>query len=232
MAKNPQQRTQPQQTTAPAPTKEAPVETVGAELSLNTEAETQAAAIAAAEAEAAAKAEAEALAAQEAEAAAKAAAAAAATPAPVAAPAVEQLKVQESTTFVLLREELAAYAAGMGRSVPQTGETAAKWQKRLYGVYSALFNLGGYEFRNATSLLIETFRANESGAFSEAMVNRGIAFLALPPAKVRMFSHLNHLFTVASDVGPKRAGKELDLTVITKELPSEEARQFVLQYFR
>ena len=156
-------------------------------------------------------------------------------PAPTPAPEaekVEQVKMVESTVLSVIRAELAAYSEAMGKTQMQTAASAAAWQKRLYNTYMDAFKLSGPEFSVAINLFIETIKANETGAFSETLLNRALSHLALPAVKLRMFSHFNHLFTKAAEIGAKNAGREVDLNHIAKELVDEQSRQFLLAFFR
>ena len=147
---------------------------------------------------------------------------------PVEAP----VSSNESILLQNIRAELADYAANMGSSVPQTIETAAKHQHRLYQIYTKLFNLDAVEFKVAMDLVVSLFKENESGAFGEARVFRAAEMLPLAKTQQRMFFHLTHLFIKAGEVGTGAAGRETDLNGLAQVLPSEQARQWLLQYFR
>lgn len=162
-------------------------------------------------------------------------------PAPVIEPIVTsapaqsepaQIEIVESSLLAMARQELSAYAEKMGRGHPQTAESAAKWQKRLYDVYVWAFKLSPPEFKALMSQLIETFKANETGAFTEAYLFRGAAYLPLAPGKARLFNHITNLLLTAAETDPASAGREHDLRGISKELPDEQARQYLLQFFR
>lgn len=168
-----------------------------------------------------------------------------AAPAPVVeTPVVEAAKLafnppveapvssNESILLQNIRAELADYAANMGSSVPQTIETAAKHQHRLYQIYTKVFNLDAVEFKVAMDLVVSLFKENESGAFGEARVFRAAEMLPLAKTQQRMFFHLTHLFIKAGEVGIGAAGRETDLNGLAQALPTEQARQWLLQYFR
>lgn len=162
-------------------------------------------------------------------------------PAPIVEPVVTsapvkdepvQIQIAESSLLKLARQELAAYSASMGRGHPHTAETAAKWQKRLYDVYMLAFKLSPPEFKTLMGTLIETFALNETGAFTEAYLFRGAAYLPLAPGKARLFNHITNLLLTSAEAGPAVAGREHDLRGISKELPDEQSRQYLLQFFR
>lgn len=167
------------------------------------------------------------------------AAAAPSEPAPAAtAPAdkpeekVEQLRLARSSTFASMAEDLARYVESMGRNQVQTTASAAAWQKRLYNAYTNAFMLEGMEFNDAMAMFIEAFKTNPNGCFDGTMLNRAMSHLPLAQPKLRLFSHFNHLFSKAAEIGAKAAGREVDLNAIAKELPTEQGRQFLLAYFR
>lgn len=145
---------------------------------------------------------------------------------------VPQLRIACSAVFASMREDLIAYVDNMGRNQVQTTASAAAWQKRLYNAYTNAFSLEGAEFNDAMALFIEAFKANVNGCFDATMLNRAMSHVALSQPKLRLFSHFNHLFSKAGEIGPKAAGREVDLNAIAKELPTEQGRQFLLAYFR
>lgn len=165
-------------------------------------------------------------------------------PAPAPAPAapaiseekpeekVVQLRLARSSTFASMAEDLARYTENMGRNQVQTTATAAAWQKRLYNAYTNAFMLEGMEFNDAMAMFIEAFKVNPNGCFDGTMLNRAMSHLPLAQPKLRLFSHFNHLFSKAAEIGAKAAGREVDLNAIAKELPTEQGRQFLLAYFR
>lgn len=145
---------------------------------------------------------------------------------------VAQLRISCSATFASMKEDLDGYVAAMGRTQPQTSESAAAYQKRLFNAYMSAFTLEGPEFNEAMGVFLEAFKANVNGCFDETMLNRAMSHIALSQPKLRLFSHFNHLFSTAAAVGAKTAGREVDLNAIAKELPTEQGRQFLLAYFR
>ena len=145
---------------------------------------------------------------------------------------VVQLQLARSSTFASMASDIERYVENMGRNQMQTTASAAAWQKRLYNAYSNAFLLEGMEFNDAMALIIEAFKTNHNGCFDGTMLNRAMSHLPLAQPKLRLFSHFNHLFSKAAEIGPKNAGREVDLNAIAKELPTEQARQFLLAYFR
>lgn len=145
---------------------------------------------------------------------------------------VEQLRLARSSTFASMQEDLVRYTENMGRNQIQTSASAAAWQKRLYNAYTNAFMLEGMEFNDAMAMFIEAFKTNPNGCFDGTMLNRAMSHLPLAQPKLRLFSHFNHLFSKAAEIGAKAAGREVDLNAIAKELPTEQGRQFLLAYFR
>lgn len=144
-------------------------------------------------------------------------------------PFVSQAK---SLTLQLVEEGLRDYVNGMALNKPQTSTTAAKWQKRLYDVYIAALHAAPTDYRAAIGHVLDVVKSEANGVFRAEALYRGMSEIALAPAKQRLFSHLNHLFTTAATMGNAQAGRELDLTGIAKELNTEEARTLLVQYFR
>lgn len=145
---------------------------------------------------------------------------------------VEQLRLARSSTFASMADDLLRYTENMGRNQVQTSASAAAWQKRLYNAYTNAFMLEGMEFNDAMAMFIEAFKTNPNGCFDGTMLNRAMSHLPLAQPKLRLFSHFNHLFSKAAEIGAKAAGREVDLNAIAKELPTEQGRQFLLAYFR
>lgn len=145
---------------------------------------------------------------------------------------VEQLRLARSSTFASMADDLVRYVENMGRNQMQTTASAAAWQKRLYNVYTNAFMLEGMEFNDAMAMIIEAFKTNPNSCFDGTMLNRAMSHLPLAQPKLRLFSHFNHLFSKAAEIGAKAAGREVDLNAIAKELPTEQGRQFLLAYFR
>lgn len=145
---------------------------------------------------------------------------------------VEQLRLARSSTFASMADDLLRYTENMGRNQVQTSASAAAWQKRLYNAYTNAFLLEGMEFNDAMAMFIEAFKTNPNGCFDGTMLNRAMSHLPLAQPKLRLFSHFNHLFSKAAEIGAKAAGREVDLNAIAKELPTEQGRQFLLAYFR
>ena len=137
-----------------------------------------------------------------------------------------------SLVLKTIASEISQYSESMGATVPQSPESAAKWQRRLHEVYQMVFRLEPTEFRVAMNLLVAAFKANHTGSFSDNYLFRGAQFLQLAKPQQQFFHHMSNLLLKAAEVGTAVAGRESDLTGIAKALPTEEARQWLSQFFR
>lgn len=140
--------------------------------------------------------------------------------------------VDGSSLLKLAMTEFGQYAVDMANNKPQSAESIARHQKRLFELYQLVFKLEAAEFQKAMRAIVALFRENETGAFTESRLFRGIQDLALTKNDLRLFNHLGLLLLKAGELGVATAGRESDLSGIAKSLPTDQARQYLTQFFR
>lgn len=124
------------------------------------------------------------------------------------------------------------YAKEMGARVPQTPVTGAMHQKNLYDTYQVLFKLAPPELRDALDKIIATFKANETGCFTESHLFRFSENIALSKIAAKGFYNFNHLLLTAAQLDRREAGRLNDLGGMVSWLPNEEVHQLLVNYFR
>lgn len=140
--------------------------------------------------------------------------------------------IDGSSLLKLAMTEFGQYAVDMANNKPQSAESIARHQKRLFELYQLVFKLEAAEFQKAMRAIVALFRENETGAFTESRLFRGIQDLALTKNDLRLFNHLGLLLLKAGELGVATAGRESDLSGIAKSLPTDQARQYLTQFFR
>ena len=154
------------------------------------------------------------------------------TPEAVETALAKLTSTEGSSLLKIALSDLADYAQAMAATKPQTKESAIRNQKRLFDVYQIVFKLEPVEFQKAMRQLVAVFRENTTGAFTEGKLFRGIQDIQLPKNDIRLFNHLSLLLLKAAELGVATAGRESDLSGIAKSLPTDQARQYLTQFFR
>lgn len=142
------------------------------------------------------------------------------------------LVVDGSALLKIALADLHAYATAMASNQPQNKDSTVRWQKKLHDVYQLVFKLEPADFQKAMRVIVALFRENPTGAFTDGKLFRGIQDMQLPKNDIRLFNHLGALLLKAGELGISTAGRESDLSGIAKSLPTDQARQYLTQFFR
>lgn len=145
----------------------------------------------------------------------------------------EQINPTEgmSDAVIAIHARLMRYADDMGIHRRHTQDSGKRQQSALYQIILAVLGMEGKDFKDGMEILLNCFRQNTQGAFSERMVFRFIPYIPLQPNDVQLFQSFMTLFIATVKNDRAAVKKHVDIGKIASRMSDPKKAAKLLGFY-